>query len=154
MPTAFILTILKIVLLALLYLFVYRAVRTVVRDLYGPRRARPAARPAPPPRPARPARKVPTKLVVMNDRGSRVATHRLAGEAVQIGRGPSCDIRPDDTYISQEHARISNRNGAWYVEDLGSTNGTYLNQQRVTGPTELTPGDRIRLGKTVVEARR
>lgn len=150
----FVLTALKIALLVLLYFFIYRAVRVVVLDLYGARE-RPRGRPAPQPRP-RPAKRGrgrPTKVVVVDERGSRVATHRLAG-TVQIGRAASCAIRPEDTYISQMHARISERNGAWVVEDLGSTNGTYLNQRKVTIPTEINPGDRIRVGKTTLEVRR
>jgi pSer/pThr/pTyr-binding forkhead associated (FHA) protein len=52
------------------------------------------------------------------------------------------------------HARISDRNGSWIVEDLGSTNGTYLNQQKVTVPVQISPGDRIRVGKTYLEVRK
>ncbi len=150
----FVLTILKISLLLLLYFFIYRAVRTVVLDLYGPRQPRRGR--APEPRPARPARRsrgAPTKLVVLDERGAKVGSHRLAG-TLQIGRATSCQIRPEDNYISQMHARISERNGSWVVEDLGSTNGTYLNQRKVTVPTELSPGDRIRIGKTTLEVRR
>ncbi|HEX2030943.1 MAG TPA: FHA domain-containing protein [Actinomycetota bacterium] len=150
----FVLTILKISLLLLLYFFIYRAVRAVVLDLYGPRQQRRAA--SQPPRGGRPARRgrgAPTKVVVVDERGARLGSHRLSG-TLQIGRAPSCQIRPEDTYISQMHARISERNGSWVVEDLGSTNGTYLNQRKVTVPTELSPGDRIRVGKTTLEVRR
>jgi hypothetical protein len=147
----FVLTILKIVLLVLLYFFVWRAVRAVVLDLYGPRERRPR-RAEPRPRRAR-GRGVPSKVVVLNERGGRVSSHRLAG-TIEIGRASQCDIRPNDTYVSQMHARISNRNGSWVVEDVGSTNGTYLNQRKVTVPTEISPGDRIRVGKTVLEVRK
>jgi pSer/pThr/pTyr-binding forkhead associated (FHA) protein len=91
--------------------------------------------------------------VVLDEHGGRHATHRLDG-TLQIGRSSSCQIRPDDTYISQLHAKISPRNGSWYIEDLGSTNGTYLNQRRLTSAAELSPGDRIRVGKTTLEVRR
>jgi pSer/pThr/pTyr-binding forkhead associated (FHA) protein len=148
----FVLTVLKIVLLLLLYFFVWRAVRAVVLDLYGGRVRERRARPAAEPRQKR-GRGAPTKVVVLDADGKRVSTHRLNG-TIQIGRGSNNDIRPDDTYVSQAHARISNRNGAWVVEDLGSTNGTYLNQRKVTGPTGISPGDRIRVGKTVLEVRR
>ena len=149
----FVLEVLKIALLVLLYFFIWRAVRTVVGDLYGPREARPSRRPARPK--ARPAGrgKLPTKVFVLDQRGRKTATHRLNG-TVQIGRAPTCQIRLDDNYISQLHAKISERNGAWVVEDLGSTNGTYLNQRKVTAPTEISAGDRIRVGKTVLEVRR
>jgi pSer/pThr/pTyr-binding forkhead associated (FHA) protein len=149
----FVLTVLKIALLALLYFFVWRAVRAVVLDLYGrgTRRER-TTEPRPQKAPRR-GRGTPSKVVVLDERGGRVSSHRLAG-TLNIGRGSSAAIRPNDTYISTEHARIYSRNGSWVVEDLGSTNGTYLNQRKVTVPTEISPGDRIRVGKTVIEVRK
>jgi pSer/pThr/pTyr-binding forkhead associated (FHA) protein len=78
---------------------------------------------------------------------------RLDASSV-IGRAPECEIRLDDAYISQQHARIFGKNGSWYVEDLGSTNGTYVNEQRLASPAMLQPGDRIRVGTTVLELRR
>ena len=152
MEAAFVLTVLKIALLALLYFFVWRAVRAVVIDLYGPREQR-RERPRERTKPARRGRGTPTKLVVLDANGSRVSTHRLSG-SLEIGRDAACAIRPDDTYLSQQHARIFERNGSWVVEDLGSTNGTYLNQQKVTVPSQISPGDRIRVGKTVLEVRK
>jgi hypothetical protein len=149
----FVLTVLKIVLLLLLYFFVWRAVRAVVLDLYGGRvRERRPRTAEPKPKRGR-QRGAPSKLVVLDANGGRVSTHRLAG-TIQIGRGKQCDIQPDDTYVSQVHARVSNRNDSWVVEDLGSTNGTYLNQRKVSVPTGISPGDRIRIGKTVLEVRR
>jgi hypothetical protein len=149
----FVLTVMKIVLLLLLYFFVWRAVRTVTVDLYGGRERRPRATEPRQRQPRRQRRGAPSKVVVLDERGGRSATHRLAG-TLQIGRASSCQIRPDDTYVSQLHAKISDRNGAWVVEDLGSTNGTYLNQRKVTVPTELSAGDRIRIGKTILEVRK
>ncbi len=58
-----------------------------------------------------------------------------------------------DDFASSRHARLTNRGGAWYVEDLGSTNGTYLDQQRVQGPLLVAPGQPIRIGQTVLELR-
>jgi pSer/pThr/pTyr-binding forkhead associated (FHA) protein len=147
---AFVLTVLKIGLLALLYFFIWRSVRAVVIDLYGPRERQPRGERS---RPQRRGRGTPTKLVVLNANGERTSSHKLSG-SLEVGRDPSCAIRPDDTYLSQQHARIFERNGSWVVEDLGSTNGTYLNQQKVTVPAQLSPGDRIRLGKTVIEVRK
>jgi hypothetical protein len=148
----FVLTVLQVVLLALLYFFIWRAVRAVVLDLYGPRERR-RTRGEPKPRPAKRGRGTPTKVVLLNERGGKVSSHRLSG-TLQIGRASTCEIRPSDNYISQLHAKISDRNGSWVIEDLGSTNGTYLNQRKVTIPTELAPGDRIRVGKTVLEVRK
>ena len=151
----FVLTILKVTFLLLLYFFVYRAVRTITSDLFGataPKERRPKES-----RQARPARRTrggtPTRVVVLDQSGTKVAAHRLSGE-MRIGRAASCEIPVEDTYISQEHAKITERNGAWVVEDLGSTNGTYLNRQKVTVPTELSPGDRIRVGNAYLEVRK
>ncbi|MGH2693076.1 MAG: FHA domain-containing protein FhaB/FipA [Actinomycetota bacterium] len=149
---AFVLTVLKIALLAFLYFFVWRAVRAVVVDLYGPREKRPRTERQRSARRGR-GRGTPSKVVVLDANGSRVSTHRLSG-TLEIGRDSACQIRPNDTYLSQQHARIFDRNGSWVVEDLGSTNGTYLNQQKVTVPSQISPGDRIRVGKTVLEVRR
>lgn len=149
----FVLTVLKILLLAVLYFFIYRAIRAIVADLYGRggpgegRRARKGEG-----RPAR-GKGEPKRVVVMDEHGRKVATHRLDG-TLQIGRSSACQIRPDDTYLSQIHARISPRGQGWVVEDLGSTNGTYLNKRKVAVPTGIAPGDRIRLGKTTLEVRR
>ncbi len=74
--------------------------------------------------------------------------------ATTLGRAAECELRLDDTYVSQQHARIFDRNGNWYVEDLGSTNGTFVNEQKLVAPAMLTPGDTVRVGTTTVELRR
>jgi pSer/pThr/pTyr-binding forkhead associated (FHA) protein len=60
----------------------------------------------------------------------------------------------DDTYASQQHARLFGRQGGWYVEDLGSTNGTFVNEQRLASPALVQPGDKIRMGTTMLELKR
>jgi pSer/pThr/pTyr-binding forkhead associated (FHA) protein len=149
----FTLLVLKVAFLVLLYFFVYRTVRAVASPLVSPR-AQPAAPAATRAAPAATGRsgKAPRTLMVIDEKGSK-ASHRLDG-AMQIGRGESCHIRLSDTYASTMHARIFSREGTWFVEDLGSTNGTYLNQRRVTAPAELRAGDQLRIGKTVLELRR
>jgi pSer/pThr/pTyr-binding forkhead associated (FHA) protein len=92
-------------------------------------------------------------VAVIGDDGAKRETIRLDGQ-LQIGRADACQIKLDDTYVSTFHARIFNRDGAWFLEDLGSTNGTYLNQRRVTSPVELAAGDRVKLGKTTLELKR
>jgi FHA domain len=152
----FVLTVLKIVFLALLYFFVYRAIRAVVVDIRASRgrgasEGHRSPQPSAPPRSARSRR--PRSLVVMDERGGKTGTYRLDGN-LQIGRADACQIQLSDTYVSQFHARIFSRDGSWFVEDLGSTNGTYLNQRRVTSPAELQAGDRLKVGKVVMEVRK
>ena len=151
----FVLTVLKVVFLALLYFFVYRAIRAVVVDLRGPQtwRAEPPRPRATQPRPQRERKKEPRTVVVIAEQGNRLASVPLQGN-LQVGRADACQIKLSDTYVSSFHARIFSRDGEWYVEDLGSTNGTYMNQRRVTSPVEVRAGDRIRVGKTTLEFRR
>ncbi|MDQ1727037.1 MAG: hypothetical protein QOK14_1082, partial [Frankiaceae bacterium] len=75
-------------------------------------------------------------------------------DAVTIGRADDSTLVLDDTYASTRHARLVQRDGQWYVEDLGSTNGTYLDRTRVTGPMPVPVGVPIRIGKTALELRR
>ena len=73
---------------------------------------------------------------------------------VTIGRAARCELAlPDDTFLSQLHARLFERDGQVHVEDLGSTNGTYVNGERVTAPVAIIPGDSVQVGATVLEAR-
>ncbi len=149
----FILSVLKYVLLVLLYFFVFRAIRSVAVDVRG-RRSAPRAEPRPAAAtPSSRGRRAPSAVLVHTVDGQKPSTVRLA-HATDVGRAASCVITVDDTYVSQQHARFFERDGAWYVEDLGSTNGTYLNDQRVTQAAEVHAGDVVRLGKTVLELRR
>jgi hypothetical protein len=147
----FVLDVLKYAFLALLYFFVYRSLRSTAVDLAAGGRVRPSR--ADVPREARRARgrtKAPRKLLVVDGGGGKPGTIRLE-EALQVGRAEACQVRLGDTYISQFHARLFPRDGTWYIEDLGSTNGTYLNQRKLTGPSEVHAGDVVRLGKTTLE---
>ena len=153
----FVLSVLKYSLLALLYFFVFRAVRTVISDLGG-RRGADAGRSTRPPAAAPAARpqktgKPPTQVVVFDADGAKPRTVRLSG-STDIGRADRCAIRLDDTYVSQVHARLYGDAGSWYVEDLGSTNGTYLNDHKVDRALEVHAGDVVKIGKTVLELRR
>ncbi len=153
----FVLSVLKYSLLALLYFFVFRAVRSVIVDL-GARRntdAGRASRPAKPPPPPRPPKggKPPTQVVVFEADGAKPRTLKLTG-STDIGRADRCAIRLEDTYVSQVHARLYGDAGSWYVEDLGSTNGTFLNDHKVDRALEVHAGDVVKVGKTVLELRR
>lgn len=149
----FVLSVLKYSLLVLLYLFIYRAVKAVAIDLRGQRRPkRVEAKPARAPRTLK-GGKVPTSVAVRSADGKKLGSYRLAS-SLEIGRAETCGIRLDDTYVSQVHAKLYGRNGTWFVEDMGSTNGTFVNDGRVQSPVEVHAGDRIRVGKTVLELRR
>jgi hypothetical protein len=154
--TPFVLSVLKYAFLVLLYFFVYRALRTVVTlDLGGGRKARKARKQgeARLPRSSNGRSRVPTSVLVRTADGKKLGTYKLA-EPLEIGRSEGSQIKLDDTYVSTNHARLFPRNGSWFVEDLGSTNGTYLNQQRVSSSSEVHPGDTLKVGKTVLELRK
>ena len=152
--TPFALSALKYGLFALLFLFIWRSMRWVVRGLT----VEPSARASRSGRGKRnedtapPAPTGPTNLVVYAD-GAKPRTVKLTASMI-IGRSPECELLVEDTYASQEHARIFGKNGSWYVEDLGSTNGTYVNDQKLAAPAMIQPGDRVRVGTTVLELRR
>lgn len=152
----FVLSVLKYALIVLLYFFVYRAIRSVAIDVSGRRRgATTQTRTPAAPSAAKASRggKAPTQVVVHDGAGARATPIKLRDQ-VEIGRGDRCAIRLQDTYVSQMHARLYPKDGAWYVEDLGSTNGTMLNDRRVQAPVEVHAGDVLKVGKTVLELRR
>lgn len=150
----FVLSVLKYALVALLYFFIYRALRSVATDLSGRRgsQARAASPKTPRSKPARGGR-APTSLVVHAPDARKPRTFKLA-DGLDIGRAETCRVRLDDTYASQHHAKLSAPDGVWTLEDLGSTNGTYLNDRRVGTPVEVHAGDVVKIGKTVLELRR
>lgn len=176
------LTVMRLGFLAVLWLFVIVAIQVIRSDLFGtkvnPRSSRRGARAtaaggAPTPTAARAAapaqagpaagqtqggggrrRGGPTQLVVVQ--GSLAGTTvALQGQTITLGRAHDSTIVLDDDYASSRHARIyPDQTGQWTVEDLGSTNGTYLDRQRLTAPTPLQPGMPIRIGRTVIELRK
>jgi pSer/pThr/pTyr-binding forkhead associated (FHA) protein len=152
-----VLDLLKYVFLAVLYIFVARAVKAVYLELRpaSPRRTAPprGAAPPPPRPPAKRSKKAPRKLVVIEGDSLKGKAFELAGE-LTIGRADKCNLVLDDTYVSQMHARIFPRGESFVVEDLGSTNGTYLNRKRITAQAELQRGDQVKIGKTVLELRK
>ncbi len=93
----------------------------------------------------------PELVVVAADRNIG-ARYSIEGQVV-VGRGPGCNIPIDDTYASQQHARIFKEGDGYFIEDLGSTNGTYVNGRKIAYPLSLRPRDRIKIGKTVFEFR-
>jgi hypothetical protein len=152
------LTILKFCFLALLYLFLLRVVRAVWAEVAGPRATRPPPGAAATAAPGRGRRdrgsaKGVLRLKVVEPPEHSGRAYGLADE-LTVGRAAGCQITLDDTYASQLHARIFTKDGQLFVEDLGSTNGTYLNRKKVTAPVPLHKGDRLQVGKTVMELSR
>lgn len=156
MTAAIVVQVFRFGFLLLLWLFIYAAFKVVKADLFGsgpqrvssvPRRAA-----APPPRGNRRGPRSPRQLVVTG--GALTGTTITLGtQAILIGRADDSTLVLTDDFASSRHARLTNRDGDWYVEDLGSTNGTYLDRNKVGGPTAIPPGAPIRIGKTVLELR-
>ena len=165
------LTIIRLGLLALLWIFIFSVVGVLRGDIYGtrvvnrtPRKPAPSPRrdPATPPGQPAPAERqrkrqphssAPHSLVVTA--GSLTGTSLpLRESGTVIGRNPECALVLDDDFASGRHTRIFHREGAWFVEDLGSTNGTFLGNERLTGPVRVEAGSTLRIGKTVIELRR
>jgi hypothetical protein len=158
--------ILKGCLLALLYLFLLRVVLLVASELRGTPGLGRAAAPVPaapmpraaakPSRRERRAARTPARsgwrLVVTAPESARGAAYPVAGE-LTIGRGGGCGIAlAGDTYVSTVHARAFDRDGELWIEDLGSTNGTLLNDAPLHEPSRMRQGDHVTIGHTVLEA--
>ena len=171
----------KICLLALLYLFFARVLWAVWSEVrpstkpvidhraMTPDPTAPGGAPAPgtmlpPPSgaPSTRARRAPKppktpkgrvgRLMIIEPRARKGGVIGLTAE-VTVGRAPGCTVSiTDDTFVSQLHARIFNQDDDVYVEDLGSTNGTFVNGQRLTRVVALHRGDRVQIGATVLEA--
>ncbi|MGQ0846753.1 MAG: FHA domain-containing protein FhaB/FipA [Sporichthyaceae bacterium] len=153
-------TVIRLGFLAVLWLFVLTTVSVMRSDLFGsrPPAARPApvpaARPAKPIKPPRNRRGTPSQLVVTAGALAGTSVALQDGVQVTLGRAPDSTIVVDDDYASNKHARIFPSDGQWFVEDLGSTNGTYLDRDKVQGPTPVPLGTPIRIGKTAFELRK
>ena len=158
MGSALVVGVVKYGLLLLLWLIILAMVRTIRLDLTG----RPARSPAPvrstappaAPRAAKTGRSRSTaRQLVVTDGALRGTTVTLDGSPVTLGRAHDSTLVLTDDYASNKHARLTAGDGAWLLEDLGSTNGTYLGQSKVTGQTPVPLGTPIRIGKTVMELR-
>jgi hypothetical protein len=162
-------TLLRLGYLVVLWLFVLAAIGVLRRDLYGTRIVRRLRRSGAPPLPAAvpsgggaapaapapiPRREAGPRQLVVTAGPLRGTTLPLGASAVLIGRAPSCTLVLDDDYSSSRHARVYPQDGQWYVEDLGSTNGTFLGRERLSGPTPVRPGTQIRVGQSTIELQR
>jgi len=166
------LTVIRLGLLALLWIFVFSVVGVLRGDLYGTRvltrgkpkplrrpTREPVVKPAPATEPVASrasrasSKRIPTSLTVTA--GSLAGTTlTLMDTGVLLGRNPECTLVLDDDFASGRHARIFRRDGGWVVEDLGSTNGTYMGTTRLTQPTPVEVGSALRIGKTIFELRK
>jgi pSer/pThr/pTyr-binding forkhead associated (FHA) protein len=152
--------------LAILWIFVLAAISVVRSDMFGaridstPRADRRAERQAERQagkqangKPTKRPRGAPTHVAIV-DGANAGETVSLDEAPILIGRGSDAAIRLDDDYVSTRHARIANSGEQWFVEDLGSTNGTYIGSHRLTQPTTLQLGSKVRIGKTTLELRK
>lgn len=159
------LTLIQMGFLALLWVFAFAIASAIRADLFGvrPRQqagrsgapqaaAAPAAAPAKAAKPVKLHRGAPTRVVVIEgaDSGKQAS---LTGP-ITMGRGSDNDIDLVDEYVSTRHARFIPHNGQWYVEDVGSTNGTYVAGARISRPTPVGAKSTVRVGRTVLELRK
>lgn len=163
-------TVIRLGLLVLLWAFIFSVVGVLRGDLYGTRvitrtAKRAVTRPSSPPRDGdsgarqpdrrreeRPTRRGPGHLTVVE--GSMRGTTIPLRDNLLIGRNPECTLSLGDDFASGRHARLYERDGGWYVDDLGSTNGTFVGNQRVEQAARVDTGSRIRIGQTVLELRK
>jgi pSer/pThr/pTyr-binding forkhead associated (FHA) protein len=155
MGSALVVALLKYGLLALLWVFVLLAIRTIRADLMGKAAAVPQAVAAPktakPPKPQR--KKGVPRVLVVTEGALQGTTVTLSGVPVTLGRAHDSTLVLTDDYASNKHARLVPTADGWSLEDLGSTNGTYLGATKVSRPTPVPVGSAIRIGKTVLELR-
>jgi hypothetical protein len=152
----------RLAYLAILWIFVLSAISVIRSDMFGARvpegarggegGGRRTKKPKPAKAPAK-RRGSPTHVLVVEG-GNAGERAELDQAPILIGRGTDAAIRLDDDYVSTRHARIASSGDQWFVEDLGSTNGTYVGTARITQPTTLTLGTQVRIGKTILELRK
>lgn len=151
--SALVVALVKYGLLALLWVFVLSAVRVVRADLFGGARtrSRPTTRPAATPG----KRRSQVRRLVVTEGALTGTTLELGDAPLTLGRADDSTLVLSDDYASSAHARlVPGPDGGWLVEDMGSTNGTYLAGTRLVQATPVAPGAQIRIGKTVLELRR
>ena len=164
MTSAVLLAAIKYGLLSLLWLFIVMTVRTVRSDLTqtAPPVERPSSAAAPPtstPPTSTPAaapvrRRSQARRLLVTEGSGRGTSVRLADLPITLGRAGDCTLMLTDDYASNHHARLVPTAEGWLVEDLGSTNGTYLGPAKIVRPTLVPLGHPLRIGKTTLELRR
>ncbi|MGA8846366.1 MAG: FHA domain-containing protein [Nocardioides sp.] len=147
----------RIAFLAILWIFVLSAISVIRSDMFGarvPEGARDQRSPRPSKQPKPVKRRGSPSHVAVTQGGSAGAKASLDQAPILIGRGNDAAIRLDDDYASTRHARIAASGDQWFVEDLGSTNGTYIGSVRITQPTTISIGTQVRIGKTILELKK
>jgi pSer/pThr/pTyr-binding forkhead associated (FHA) protein len=158
------LVLIRFAYLAILWVFVLGAISVIRSDMFG---ARPDTSQAPSRREQRAQQKqakqsrkaaktpkgAPSQVVIVDGPSSGFSVS-LDDVPILIGRGADATIRLDDDYVSTRHARIGRSDDTWYVEDLGSTNGTYIGTHRLTQATAIQLGSQVRVGKTTLELKK
>jgi len=154
------LLLIRVAYLAILWIFVLSAISVIRSDMFGARvpeaargKGQPERKPAKQAKQPSKRRGAPSHVLVVegSNQGERADLERAP---ILIGRGTDAAIRLDDDYVSTRHARIAASGDQWFVEDLGSTNGTYIGSVRITQPTTITLGTQVRIGKTILELRK
>ncbi|HLR97543.1 MAG TPA: FHA domain-containing protein [Jiangellaceae bacterium] len=158
------LTVIRLGFLALLWLLILSVTSAMRADIFGTRpskrqkqpKASKQARAAAKPPTAKSGKKrgTPSKAVIVDGPDMGVGVDLDGISQVLLGRGAECTIQLSDEYVSTQHARLRLDGERWVVEDLGSTNGTYVGTNRLSQPAEVSAKARFRLGKTVVELRK
>ena len=152
----------RIAYLAILWIFVLSAISVIRSDMFGARiestpraerRADRRARKAQGSKPTKRPRGAPTHVAIVEG-ANEGETVSLDEAPILIGRGSDAAIRLDDDYVSTRHARIASSGDQWFVEDLGSTNGTYVGSSRISQATAIQLGTQVRIGKTILELRK
>jgi FHA domain-containing protein len=147
------LQLLKFLLLALVYLFFLRVLRSVwVQSTAPPVPATGASGPSDlTVRGGGTATSVTVAHLKVIEPAAQKGQTFDVSEEVTVGRASGCQVALTDPTVSQLHARVYRKDGRLYVEDLGSSNGTYLNRKKVTAPVAVRRGDRLSVGSTVLE---
>ncbi|GAA4182747.1 antibiotic biosynthesis regulator FhaB [Streptosporangium oxazolinicum] len=150
------LLLIRLAFLAVLWFFVIAAVGVIRTDLFGSRTAAavPARKAPKPVKPTAKSKKGEPREMVVTGGPLQGTTITLSETPITIGRANDATLVVSDDYASSRHARLFPQDGQWIVEDLGSTNGTYLDRSKVTRPTPVPLGVPIRIGKTVIELRK
>ena len=146
---------LKLLFLALLWLFVLFVGNVIRTDMFGRKLAtnevgelQPVAELRKQKKPRGRAKAMPHQLRV--SKGKQEGLTLPLGDGIKIGRAADCQLVLDDDYVSTRHAQIVRADDGYMVEDLGSTNGTYVNNERVTSATPFTTADTLRIGRTLM----